>query len=139
MGYIHQLPETLRKFRSDTSIVIDVIEKLLPPGVKFQDLSDADKYNLLAKKLDDIQIQINNLQDAVEKSVPIFERFDFLSPKTEFVLDNIVNEAHPVTVVYETLPQKLGIDFEIDGDRVRWINPTDSFVQGIVEVTYYKL
>jgi len=139
MPTIHGLPQAIIEIRKNSAAIEAILKGLLPPGTELWDLSEAELYEILAGKLNGLQVQINDLQDAVEKSIPIYQRFNFTTPKTEFTVSHVINEGAPINLTYETLPQKRDIDFTVDGNVIRWINPTDTVLLGIVEVVFYRV
>ena len=136
---IHGLPLAIAEIKKNSAAIEAIMRGLFPPGTNLWELTDNELYEALAGKLNGLQIQINDLQNSVEKSIPVYQRFNFYDPTTMFDLADIVNEGAPITLTYETLPQKRDIDFTVTGKQIDWINPADTSLLGIVEVVYYKL
>jgi hypothetical protein len=139
MNKTHKLPPGLHKTKVKRAKVIKVIESLLPPGSDLSNVEDSQIHGLLAQRIESLESQLISLQENVGKSVPVFQRFNFTTPRTQFPLEYVVNQTAPIQLIYETLPQKVGIDFEVDGDTIKWINASeDTYLLGTVEVIYYR-
>jgi len=83
-------------------------------------------------------IRETEMQEAVAKALPVVQRFNFQVPATEVELAHDVNVILPVWLTHETLPQKYGKDFIVEGKILRWIGVEDVSMIGDVEIIYYR-
>ena len=139
MNKSHSLPVAQQRARQAKTKISQIIEALLQPGQQLASLSQAEIYSLLAGRIENLETQLSNVVAALAKAIPVVQRFNFASSVTEFEVDFDINMSAPIQMDCEGVPQKLDIDFEVDGKTIRWINTEDpDFVKGYVEVVYYR-
>jgi len=92
-------------------------------------------YNALLNRIIELETEVAELR---LKSIPVSQSFNFTEPTTTVTLTHNVNTNSAIWVTYETLPQKLGIDFTITDNTLQWINPTDTELLGHFDIIYYR-
>lgn len=82
--------------------------------------------------------RIDVLEQALEKARPVTEKFNLATPTNTITLEHAVNSTAPVWVIYESLPQRKTVDFTVEGNIFTWVNTTDPFITGDIEITYFR-
>lgn len=117
---------------------IGVLQELIPDGTDLGEVDDRQLRGLLQDRILRLEQLMEQVLDTVEKSIPVYEKFLFTEPTVTFELRYPVNNANPIWVTYETLPQKKHYDFTIAGNIFTWLNPEDTHLIGDLEIIYYR-
>ena len=134
-----ELSDIAKRQRDRNHKAIRVIEYLIPNQQELERVPDNELRGLLQQRLLTIESMLASLHIAITKTVPVSEVFNLPEPTQTVELKNSVNIGAPVWVTYETLPQKYGTDFIIEDNILHWVNETDQFISGALEIVYYKL
>lgn len=135
------IPHGLFKQKKENKNLLAVIKDLFPSGTDLSNLSNGQISEALNGRITTLENKVATLELQLAKTMPITERFNFGTPRLNFVVNNEININAPISFIYESLPQKFNIDFCInttDKNQVDWINTSD-VLEGYVEFTYYKL
>jgi hypothetical protein len=130
--------EAQRQYKAIISQALDIMSTILPTGQKLGELPPEAIPTILYDRLAKIESDIADLAERITSTIPVYERFIITELTTNIPLAHSIKAGTPVQVVWDSLPQKRGLDFEAADSMLTWLSGDDQLTQGIVEIIYYR-